>query len=94
MGQLNGILSPTLVPENRYTKTELEIQPNQMKHKQKLDEEVQLWLWYINEWETNHNEPIPVRAELLLENAILELKSFYSKKNRVKLLQGQNHSIH
>lgn len=65
-----------------------------MKHKQKLEEEVQFWLWYINEWETNHNEPIPARAKLLLENAILELKSFYSEKNLLKLLQVPNHSIH
>jgi hypothetical protein len=49
-----------------------------MNRKEKLEEEVQFWLWYINEWETNHNEPIPIRAKLLLEKALLELKNFNS----------------
>ena len=48
-----------------------------MNRNEKLKEEVQFWLSYINEWERNRDEPIPDKARLLFENAILKLESEY-----------------
>ena len=64
-----------------------------MKSKDKLKEEVQFWLSYVIEWERNHNEPIPDRAQLLLENAISKLRSHYHTKNDL-VSHANNHSVH
>ena len=65
-----------------------------MKKEDKLKEEAEFWLTYINDWKTNRDEPIPERAMTLLDNSLLKLKNYYSKKNQVELLQGTNRSIH
>lgn len=49
-----------------------------MKHKGKLEEEVEFWLCYITRWEATHNKPVPERVQLLLESALLKLADQYS----------------
>jgi hypothetical protein len=58
-----------------------------MKQEDKLKEEVEFWLTYINDWKTNHDEPMPERALTLLKNAQLKLKDHYSEKNQAMHLQ-------
>ena len=65
-----------------------------MKNKENLKEEVQFWLSYINDWERNHNEPIPDQAKLLLENAILKLVSYYPNNKQARLFQNNSHTTH
>ena len=65
-----------------------------MNRKEKLKEEVQFWLSYINEWERNRNEPIPDKAKLLFQNAILKLESEYPNKRQVVIFQSNSHGIH
>jgi len=65
-----------------------------MNRKEKLKEEVQFWLSYINEWEINHHEPIPDKARLLFQNAILKLESHCPGKRQVLLYKHNKDSIH
>jgi len=65
-----------------------------MNHKEKQEEEVEFWLSYISKWEANHNEPIPERVQLLLENALLKRESYCPDKKQAPLLQRSGHTIH
>ena len=65
-----------------------------MKCKEKLKEEVDFWLGYISEWETNHDEPVPERAQLLLDNALLKLERYCSDKRQTQHTQINKHTIH
>jgi len=65
-----------------------------MNRNEKLKEEVQFWLSYINEWERNRDEPIPDKARLLFENAILKLESEYPNKRQTVNFQSNSHGIH
>ena len=50
-----------------------------MNQKDKLKEEAEYWLTYINDWKNNHDAPIPERALTLLDNALLKLKTIILK---------------
>ena len=65
-----------------------------MKKEDKLKEEAEFWLTYINDLKMNRDEPFPERAMALLENALLKLKKFYYTNSKDKPFQGTNRSIH
>jgi len=65
-----------------------------MKRKEKLQEEIEFWLAYISDWEINHNEPIPDRAQLLLGNALSKLENHFPDKKYDLTFQNINHMIH
>ena len=65
-----------------------------MRRKEKLQEEVEFWLIYISEWEINHNEPVPDRAQLLLDNALLKLENYFFDKKYDRTFQGINPTVH
>ena len=50
-----------------------------MNQKDKLKEEAEYWLTYINDWKNNHDEPVPERALTQLDNALLKLKTIILK---------------
>ncbi len=60
----------------------------------KLKEEAEFWLKYVNDWKKNHAEPVPEQALSLLDKALLKLKNFYSETNQTESLQGTNFPIH
>ena len=49
-------------------------------NQEELSEEVEFWLDYIDKWEASHNEAVPERVQLLLNNALLKLENHYSGK--------------
>ena len=65
-----------------------------MKRKDKLEEEVEFWLSYINNWEAGHSTPVPERVQLLLDNALLKLEGYCPDNKQALILQGNNHIIH
>jgi len=65
-----------------------------MNRNEKLKEEVQFWLSYINEWERNRDEPIPDKARLLFQNAILKLEREYPNKRQAISSQSNSYGIH
>ena len=65
-----------------------------MNRNEKLKEEVQFWLSYINEWERNRDEPIPGKAKLLFQNAILKLESEYPNKRQAVSFKSNSYGIH
>jgi hypothetical protein len=60
----------------------------------KLGEEAEFWLGYISDWEANHDEPVPERAQLLLERALLKLVTDFPDKRPGLLFQSNTHKIH
>lgn len=65
-----------------------------MKHQEILEEEVDFWLGYISKWEVRHNEPIPDRAQQLLNNAVLKLEGHDPGNNQAQTFQGSQHTTH
>jgi len=65
-----------------------------MKHKEKLEEEVEFWLSYIGNWKTSHDEPVPDRAQQLLDNALSKLEKHGADKNQVQLIKSNKPTIH
>lgn len=65
-----------------------------MTHKENLEEEVKFWLNFISHWKDTHNEPIPDRSQLLLENALLKLECYCTtEKKRTLTLKNNNHAV-
>ena len=65
-----------------------------MIQKDKLKDEAEFWLAYINDWKNNNDEPVPERALRLLDNALLKLMDYYLENKQAESLQGINPSIH
>ena len=65
-----------------------------MIQKDKLKDEAEFWLAYINDWKNNNDEPVPDRALILLDNALLKLKDYYLENKQAKSLQEIKPSIH
>jgi len=65
-----------------------------MKHKEKLEEEVEFWLSYIGNWKTSHDEPVPDRTQQLLDNALLKLETYGTGKNQVLSIKSNKHTVH
>ena len=65
-----------------------------MKCKEELEEEVEFWLRHISEWQVRHNEPIPDRAQQLLNNALFKLENHSPGNNQAQTFQGSQHTIH
>ena len=96
LGQYFGSFRQARILTSRYTFSNnfKQIQGDPMKKENKLKEEAEFWLTYVNDWKKNHAGPVPERALSLLDNALLKLKNYYSDKNRVEPLYGANRSIH
>ena len=45
----------------------------------KLKEEAEYWLTYINNWKNNHDGPPPEKVLTQLDNALLKLKTIILK---------------
>jgi hypothetical protein len=65
-----------------------------MKEEDKLQEEIEFWYAYIQDWQTQHDEPISGRVLALLDNVLLKQKNYCLEKKRVKFLPGSNHLLH
>ena len=65
-----------------------------MKQEDKLREEVEFWLSYINDWEANYGELVPERAQTLLDIALSKLISFQTEKYQGEALPFINRLIH
>lgn len=65
-----------------------------MRQEEKLKEEAEFWITYINNWIASHDEPVPEKAWTLLDKALLRLKHYYLGKIRVKPSQIESRSMH
>lgn len=53
-----------------------------MRQEEKLKEEAEFWITYINDWKDSHDEPVPEQVWTLLDIALLRLKEFYAENSR------------
>ena len=59
-----------------------------------MEEELEYWLSYINNWEASHNGPVADKPQQLPNNATLTFEDQSSDKKQDFLLINDKHSIH
>ena len=93
-GQQFGSVGQANMPASRYTFTNPKKRDDPMNQEDKLKDEAEFWLAYINDWENHHDGPVPERALRLLDDALLRLKDYYVENKQAIFLQDSNQSIH